>query len=137
MIDRQTASGLRRPGMSALRIITGMGADEFAAPGAPPLPSTQPGRPAGQARPTLQDRHGLCDKRRAVQPWVPTPERAEPDPAAHLPSLPSHRMILNAGAHQKAARGSLLPVPCTPAAWRTRNARRRLSQAEAEWPLPL
>ena len=33
MIDRQTASGLQ----SALRIITGTTADEFAAPGAPLL----------------------------------------------------------------------------------------------------
>jgi hypothetical protein len=58
MIDRQTASGLPRPGMSALRIITGMTADEFAAPGAPPLPSTQPVGRAGGATPTLQGRHG-------------------------------------------------------------------------------
>jgi hypothetical protein len=34
MIDRQTASGLRRPGMSALRIVTGMTVDESRGPGA-------------------------------------------------------------------------------------------------------
>ena len=44
--------------MSALRIITGMTVDEFAAPGAPLLPSTQPVGRAGRASPTLQGRHG-------------------------------------------------------------------------------
>jgi hypothetical protein len=65
MIDRQTASGLRRPGMSALRIITGT-TDEFAAPGAPPLPITQPvGERVGRAQPCRAGME-LRDKRRAV-----------------------------------------------------------------------
>jgi hypothetical protein len=45
MIDRQTASGLQ----SALRIITGTTADEFAAPGAPLLPSA------------MRPRRGRCE----------------------------------------------------------------------------
>jgi hypothetical protein len=51
--------------MSALRIITGMMVDEFAARGAPLLPGTQP---VGRAQPCRAGMD-LCDKRRAIQPW--------------------------------------------------------------------
>jgi hypothetical protein len=66
MLDRYAASGLRRPGMSALRIITGMTGDEFAAPGTPPLPSTPPVGRAGRASQPCGAGMALCDKRRAV-----------------------------------------------------------------------
>jgi hypothetical protein len=71
MIDRQTASGLRRPGMSALRIITGMTGDEFAAPGTPPLPSTPPVGRAGRASQPCGAGMALCDKPLGgrFQPW--------------------------------------------------------------------
>jgi len=52
MGDRQAASG-PTTGMSALRIVTGMTVDEFAAPGAPLLRSTEPIRRAGRASATL------------------------------------------------------------------------------------
>jgi hypothetical protein len=90
MIDRHAASGLRRPGMSALRIITGMAADEFAAPGTPPLPSTQPVGRAGRATPTLQAGIALCDKRRAVpgmaRAAMPRAGRARPRSGTSLPA---------------------------------------------------
>jgi hypothetical protein len=56
--------------MSALRIITGMTADEFTAPGAPPAArhARPPGEPVGHAQPCRAGME-LCDKRRAVQPW--------------------------------------------------------------------
>ena len=43
--------------------------DEFAAPGAPPLPSTQPAGRAGRGAQTYRTGTELGDKRRAVQPW--------------------------------------------------------------------
>src|SRR3954449_2070768 len=52
MGDRQAASG-PTTGMSVLRIVTGMTVDEFAAPGAPLLRSTEPIRRAGRASATL------------------------------------------------------------------------------------
>jgi len=48
--------------MSALRIITSITIDEFAARGSPPLPSTQPVGRAGRARSTLQGRHGAAQQ---------------------------------------------------------------------------
>ena len=53
-LDDRPQDGERPPttGMSARRIVTGMTADEFAAPGAPPLPSIQPvGEPVERATP--------------------------------------------------------------------------------------
>jgi hypothetical protein len=53
--------------MSELRIVTGMTVDELAAPGAPPLPSTQRvGEPVGHAQPCSAGME-LCDKRQAAR----------------------------------------------------------------------
>jgi hypothetical protein len=53
-------------GKSALRIVTDMTADEFAAPESAPLPSTQPVGRAGRASPTLQGRHGAAQQAAVV-----------------------------------------------------------------------
>src|SRR4051794_32693324 len=104
MVDRKMASGLRRPDMSALRIITGMKADECAAPEAPPLPSTQPVGRTGRTRPTLQGRHGAVqqaaggsshdaggdDARRACSPALgDVASRAPPEMALPPPNVQS------------------------------------------------
>jgi hypothetical protein len=90
MLDRYAASGLRRPGMSALRIITGMTGDEFAAPGTPPLPSTPPVGRAGRASQPCGAGMALCDKRRAVPAMaraaMPRAGRARPRSGTSLPA---------------------------------------------------